>query len=102
MMPGGITFIQVVSFIVTIVCIVIILLHGLKDKSIRYIAVLMLIWLMHSLIFYGVIILIKYGVIIDSSIKFSAWSSILRWHSLITVLTMLVTNVYYKKTMRLG
>lgn len=101
MIGGGVTFFQMLSLIMIAAVIIINVRWFRKDKHRRYISVLMLVWMTHAFLFYVVLLLEKSGVHPIIDIRFTNWSSILRWHTYVTIFTIEIGRLFYKKTMKL-
>lgn len=101
MIGGGITFFQVISLILITVCIISLIVSISRDKNLRYATVPALIWLVHEYLFYVILLLDKSGLDLFPLIRFTQWSSLLRWHTSVTVFTIIMAKLLYTKTMKL-
>ena len=101
MMTGaGLTFFQVLSLIMSTINIVVLLRWVRTDTRNRYMWLLILMWMLHSYLFYSVLLLEKADIGFDLPVRFTDWSSILRNHSITTAFTIVVGRVLYKKTLK--
>ena len=101
MTAGGITFFQVLSYLLITVSIVLIIISINKDTKMHYATIPMVIWLLHEFMFYSFLLLYKFGVDLAPEIRFTQWSSVLRWHTSLTIFTIIMAKLFYSKTLKL-
>jgi len=101
MTTAGITFFQVISFVTTMISLAMVIVSIRKDPSIHYASIPMAVLLLHQFIFYAILLLDKSGIDLIQSIRFTNWSSILRWHTSVTIFTIIMAKIFYSKTMKL-
>jgi hypothetical protein len=100
MVRAGLTSFQVISLVMSTIIIIVLLRWIKTDHNHRYMWILILTWMLHSHLFYSVLLLEKANIGFDAPIRFTDWSSILRNHSITTVFTMVIGRILYRKTLK--
>ena len=97
MIGAGITIFQEITTGLILLSLAYCIRWFVQDKYNRPRAFLMIFWLTHALCFYAVLLMRKFGVLEVSPFSFTDWSSVLRFHTFLTIATIEVTRTIHKK-----
>jgi len=97
MTGAGITIFQEITTGLILIGLVYSIRWFIQDKEFRPRSFLKIFWLTHALSFYTVLLLRKFSILEVSPFSFTDWSSVLRFHTYLTVATIEVSRSIHKK-----
>lgn len=97
MTEAGITIFQEITTGLILISLTYCIRWFIQDRFNRPRAFLMIFWLTHALCFYVILLLRKFSILEVSPFRFTDWSSVLRFHTFLTITTLEVARTIHKK-----
>ena len=87
---------QIGSFICSILILYFVVKRGISNNNLLR-DIPMILWMIHTIIFYSAVFLVRYTVLASPPLFFTSWSTALRFHGYATLLIITYLNYALEK-----